>query len=92
MPFVDGIESLRERARLVVLVPVERVGDDEALRRRQPSECTSVMNTSKPGEILPALDDAESAACLIEFVVSPPAFAKPDDLGLSTPAPAAGTS
>jgi hypothetical protein len=46
---------------------------------------TSVMNTSKPARFCPPLTMPNSAACLIEFVVSPPAFARPMILAL-TPA------
>ncbi len=42
----------------------------------RPSECTSVMNTSRPASdclgVMP-----NSAACLIELVVSVPALARP---------------
>ena len=43
----------------------------------RPSECTSVMNTSSPARRWPACTMPNSADCLIELMVSPPALARP---------------
>src|SRR3546814_4658215 len=43
----------------------------------RPSECTSVMNISMPASFWPPSTMPNSAACLIELMVSPPALARP---------------
>lgn len=43
----------------------------------RPSELTSLMNIRRPASRWPPLTMPNSAACLIEFVVSPPALARP---------------
>src|SRR5580704_1577735 len=46
----------------------------------KPSALTSLENTSKPARLWPPLTMPNSDACLIELMVSPPAFAKPTTL------------
>src|SRR5258708_10906319 len=43
----------------------------------RPSALTSLANTSKPASFWPPLTMPNSAACLIELIVSPPALARP---------------
>src|SRR4051812_16339826 len=43
----------------------------------RPSAATSDANTRRPASFWPPLTMPNSAACLIELMVSPPAFAKP---------------
>jgi ABC-type branched-subunit amino acid transport system substrate-binding protein len=43
----------------------------------RPSECTSVMKTKSPARFCPACVMPNSAACLMELMVSPPALASP---------------
>ena len=71
-------EALRERARLVVRVPVERIRSRPGpCAVGRPSAWMSVRNTSSPARFWPPLTMPNSAACLIELVVSPPALARP---------------
>src|ERR1044071_8427664 len=42
-----------------------------------PSALTSLENTSRPARLWPPLTMPNSAACLIELMVSPPALARP---------------
>src|SRR5450756_2794863 len=48
----------------------------------RPSALTSLANTSKPANFCPPLTMPNSAPCLIELMVSPPAFARPMILAL----------
>src|SRR6201747_139816 len=48
----------------------------------RPSALTSLANTSKPAIFCPPLTMPNSAACLIELMVSPPALASPITLAL----------
>src|SRR5690242_2453270 len=43
----------------------------------RPSAATSLENTSRPASFCPPLTMPNSAACLIELIVSPPALASP---------------
>src|ERR1700687_3953829 len=43
----------------------------------KPSAATSLANTSRPARLCPPLTMPNSAACLIELMVSPPALASP---------------
>jgi len=54
---VGGAESWRRHG--VVLAVQYRRGWDQALRRSQAEECTSVMKHQQAGEVLSTLDDAE---------------------------------
>src|ERR1700730_14953231 len=45
--------------------------------RKQPSAFTSLANTSSPANFCPPLTMPNSAPCLIELMVSPPALASP---------------
>src|SRR5215470_17423470 len=46
----------------------------------RPSAFTSLANTSNPASFCPALTMPNSADCLIELIVSPPALARPTTL------------
>src|SRR3954467_9478523 len=46
----------------------------------KPSALTSLANTSSPASFCPPLTMPNSAACLIELMVSPPALARPTTL------------
>src|SRR5690242_7486614 len=46
----------------------------------RPSAATSLANTRRPAIFWPALTMPNSAACLIELMVSPPALARPTTL------------
>src|SRR5471032_671159 len=48
----------------------------------KPSALTSLEKTSSPARLWPPLTMPNSAACLIELMVSPPALAKPMTLAL----------
>src|SRR3954469_3587959 len=48
----------------------------------RPSAATSLANTSRPARLWPPETMPNSAACLIELVVSPPALARPMTLAL----------
>src|ERR1700716_127258 len=48
----------------------------------RPSAATSLANTSRPARFCPPLAMPNSAACLIELMVSPPALASPITLAL----------
>ena len=52
-------EALGEGARLVVVVPVEGLREDQALRVVQPQPVDVGKEHQQPGEVLPALHDAE---------------------------------
>src|SRR5215472_6809871 len=43
----------------------------------RPSALTSLANTSRPANLCPPLTMPNSAPCLIELIVSPPALASP---------------
>src|SRR5690349_10672414 len=43
----------------------------------RPRAATSLANTSRPASFCPPLTMPNSAACLIELIVSPPALASP---------------
>src|ERR1700736_6130724 len=47
-----------------------------------PSAATSLANTSRPARLWPPLLMPNSAACLMELMVSPPALARPITLAL----------
>ena len=70
-------ERFGEFARLVVRVPVEGLGQDQALRRLEPERMTSVRKIRRPARLWPPCTMPNSAACLMELVVSPPALARP---------------
>ena len=59
MPLSRCGEALGERARLVVQVPVERLGEDQALRGLQAERVHVGEEHEQAGEVLAALDDAE---------------------------------
>src|SRR5664279_3969183 len=48
----------------------------------RPRALTSLENTSRPARLWPPLTMPNSAACLIELMVSPPALARPITLAL----------
>src|SRR5215475_2203414 len=48
----------------------------------RPSAATSLANTSRPANFCPPLAMPNSAPCLIELTVSPPALARPMTLAL----------
>ena len=67
MPLSDGGEAFGERPRLVVLVPVERVGDDKPGEACSPSAWTRVQERAARPCSCPPPDQAEFSPCLIEF-------------------------
>src|SRR3546814_5103964 len=58
-------ELLAPRPRLVVLVPVERGGDDEALGGLQAQRMHVADEDQETGQSLPGLDDAELGGLLL---------------------------
>src|SRR6185312_15621520 len=75
-------EALAEFARLVVHVPVERLGEGEALRRRQSERMHVGDEHQQAGEALAALDDAEFSGLLDRVRRVAPRIRKADDLRL----------
>src|SRR5262245_44637286 len=69
--------------RLVSLASQYQVSDsDRPCAVCRPSALTSLANTSRPASFCPPLTMPNSAACLIELMVSPPALARPTTLAL----------
>ena len=75
-------EALREGARCVVAVPGERLGEDQALRRLQAERMHVRDEHQQPGEVLPALDDAELGRLLDRVDRIAAGIGEADDLGL----------
>ena len=82
----------RPRARLVVQVPVERLGQQQALRLVETERVHVGQEHEQPGELLAALHDAELGALLDRVDRVGAGVGQADDLAPSTPAPAAGTT
>src|SRR6478752_1229843 len=82
LPFRSSCQRLVQ-ARLVSLASQYQV----SVRVRpcavgRPSAATSLANTSRPANFCPPLTMPNSAPCLIELIVSPPALASPMTLAL----------
>ena len=75
-------EALGERARLVVHVPVEGLGEDEALGGRQPERVHVGDEDQQAREILAAPHDAELGALLDRVGGVAAGVGEADDLGL----------
>src|SRR5664279_4769008 len=66
------------QARLVSLASQYQVSvSDNPWAVCRPNALTSLENTSRPASFWPPLTMPNSAACLIELMVSPPALARP---------------
>src|SRR3954454_1994227 len=74
-------EALREGAAPVALVPVERLGQVEALRLLQPETVNVADKHQQAGELLAALDDAELGSLLDRFDRIAAGIGETDDLG-----------
>src|SRR5688572_17939553 len=57
--FVALCKAFGERTRLIVHVPVERLGEEQALRVEQAQSVDIDYAYEQPGEVLATLDDAE---------------------------------
>ena len=75
-------EALGEGAGLVVHVPVEGLGEDQPLRRRQAERVHVGEEDEQAGEVLPALDDAELRRLLDGVGGVAARVGEADDLGL----------
>src|ERR1700730_5467347 len=71
-------KALGKGAGAVILVPVERLGQQQPLRQWQ-GDAVRIgdAHTKSPASFCPPLTMPNSAACLIELTVSPPALARP---------------
>jgi hypothetical protein len=79
---VECRKALRERARRVVLVPVECLGEGEALRRLQAERVDVGQEDQQAGKLLSALDDAEFGRLLDRIGRVAAGVGQADDLGL----------
>ena len=75
-------ELLPPRPRLVVHVPVERLGEDQPLRRGQAEPVHVGEEDEQARHVLPALDDAELRRLLDRIGRVAARVGEPDDLGL----------
>ena len=69
--------ALGEGAGPVVHVPVEGLGEDQPLRGLEPERMHVGDEQQQRGQLWPPSTMPNSAACLIELMVSPPALARP---------------
>ena len=77
-----GREAFRERTRLVVKVPVERLGEDQALRRLEAERVHIGEKDEEACKVLPARDNAEFAGLLDRVRRVGTGICQPDDLSL----------
>ena len=75
-------EALGEGAGLVVQVPVEGLGEDQALRRLEAERVHVGDEDEQAGELLAALDDAELGGLLDRVDGVAAGVGEADDLGL----------